>query len=180
MKNWNGIIGLLLLTIVATSCGPNLSPFTQRLYDQQGWTQDDLQKIQFYLSEDIVLKRQAREGRSRISDGEIKIVDDGKVEKVTIRRGTPGVFIFSPKDNRFAISFDRNDDLYLMFGPNPKAGNRYTLLASDWKRRTGTISYGGKKYNIDTRAAYAALMVDLKRTRRVSTRSRTAGGRKIN
>ncbi len=180
MKNWNGIIGLLLLTVLATSCGPNLTPFTQRLYDQQAWTQDDLKEIQFYLSEDIVLKRQAREGRSRITDGGIRIVDDGKIDKVTIRRGTPGVFVFSPKDNRFAISFDKNDDLYLMFGTNPKASNRYTLLASEWRNRVGTVSYGEKQYKIDTRAAYAALMVDLKRTRRVSTRSRTAGGRKIN
>lgn len=179
MKNWNGIIALLLFTVVLTSCGPSLSPFTQRLYQEQGWTQEDLKEIQFYVSEDIVLRRQANEGRSRINDGEIRITDNGRVDEVTIRRGTPGVFVFSPKNNRFAVSFDKNDDLYLMFGPNPKTGNRYTLLASDWNRRSGTVTYDGKRYRVDSRAAYAALMVDLKRSRRMSKRSRTAGGRVV-
>jgi hypothetical protein len=107
------------------------------------------------------------------------MVNGRKVEEVIVRRNTPGVFVFSPKDNRFAISFEESDDVYLMFGPNPKFGNKYSLLASDWKRRTGSVTYDGRKWNVDGSDALANLMVDLKKTRKVSVNSRVAKGRKI-
>ncbi|MEM0994546.1 MAG: hypothetical protein AAGI49_16040, partial [Bacteroidota bacterium] len=69
---------------------------------------------------------------------------------------------------------------YLMFGPNPKASNRYLLLASEWKKRGGMVTYGGKRYRVDSDDAYATLMVDLRKVRKVSVKSRTAGGRKVN
>lgn len=175
----NSIFGLLAAVFFLTSCSPKLTPFTQRLYEQNDWSKDELKRIQFYLSQDIVLRRNASSSNSEIRNGEIEIVSGGNVEKVVIRKGTPGIFVFSPKDNRFAISFEDNDDSYLMFGPNPKASNRYLLLASEWKKRGGTVTYNGKRYRVDNEGAYAALMVDLKKVRKVSTKSRTAGGRRI-
>jgi len=174
------IFGLLFASVLLTSCSPKLTPFTQRLYEQNDWSESELKRIQFYLSEDIVLRRDAESSNSKIEDGEIKVVSGGSMEKVTIRKGTPGVFIFSPKENRFAISFETGDDRYLMFGPNPKASNRYLVLASEWKKRGGLVTYGGKRYRIGSDNAYATLMVDLKKVRRVSVKSRTADGRRIN
>ncbi|MEM9887508.1 MAG: hypothetical protein AAF849_16550 [Bacteroidota bacterium] len=174
------IFGLFIASIFFTSCSPKLTPFTQRLYKENDWTESELKRIQFYLSEDIVLRRDAESSRSRIQDGEIKVINGGEMEKVVIRRGTPGVFVFSPKADRFAISFERGDDRYLMFGPNPKANNRYLLLASEWKKRGGMVTYGGKRYRVENEDAYATIMVDLKKVRKVAVKSRTADGRKVN
>ncbi len=171
-------LGLLLFTMNA--CSPRLSPFTQRLYNDNNWTESDLKSIQFYVSQDIILHREVNSGESTIESGEIKMVNGKKVEEVVVRKGTPGVVMFLPKKDRFAVSFENSaEDRYLMFGPNPKAGNRYVLLASDWKRRKGKISYDGKSYYTPSESAYAALMVDLKKVRKVSVKSRTAKGRKI-
>ena len=75
------------------------------------------------------------------------MVDGRKVEEILIKEGTPGILIFQPKENRFAVSFDASgDDSFLMFGPNPKVGNRYVMLASDWNRKTGKVTYEGKQY----------------------------------
>ena len=180
MKISKNIFYLSALLFLASACSPRLSPFTQRLYDDNNWTENELKSIQFYVSQDIVLHREIASGESRIESGEIKMVDGRKVEEVVVRKGTPGVLIFLPKENRFAVSFENNgDDRYLMFGPNPKAGNRYVLLASDWKRRRGKVSYDGKSFYTPSESAYAALMVDLKKIRKVSVKSRTAKGRKI-
>lgn len=169
-----------LAILLLTSCGPTLSPFTQRLYEDQRWSEKDMEKIQFYLSEDIVLTRELRGGSSDIVRGEIKIVDGREVEQLVIRRKTPGVFLFSPKEERFAVSFeDGGSDRFLIFGPNPQAGGRYTLRASDWNRRSGTITYDGLRWQVSTADAFAALMVDMKRIRNRSVRSRVAGGRRI-
>jgi len=174
---------VLLLGLVASmlsACNPKLSPFTQQLYRENGWSQEELRRIQFYLSESVVLRRNIGSGRSEIVSGEIKVVDGRRVDEVVIPRGTPGVFLFSPKENRFAISFeDRGDDRYLMFGPNPNSGNRYKLLASDWNRNRGIVTYDGRRYQVSSNDAMAGLLVDLKKTRRVSVKSRTARGRKV-
>ena len=90
---------LLLLGFgtLLTSCSPTLSPFTQNLYEDNNWTEGDLRKIQFYLSDDIVLYRELTGGNSEIIEGEIKVVNGRKRDQITFRRGTPGVFLFSPK-----------------------------------------------------------------------------------
>lgn len=173
---------LLLFGLFAfmSSCSPRLTPFTQDLQVENDWTESDLKEIQFYLSRDIRLYRSARNSDAKIEDGKIRMVDGRKVEEVIIQSGTPGVMVFSPKDNRIAVSFEEGSDKrYLMFGPSPKYGDRYVLLAKEWKKRKGEVTYEGKTYYTNAESAYAALMVDLKKNKRTKVRSKVAKGRKI-
>lgn len=172
------LAGFLMLAFSA--CGPTLSPFTEQLYRQNRWSESELKRIQFYLSEDIVMRRELSGSRSEITSGEIKMVDGRQVEEVVIRKGTPGVLLFLPEKGRFAISFeDGGRERFLVFGSNPKADGRFVLLASEWNRRSGVVTYEGKKWRVDNRSAYASLLVDLKKVNRVSVDSRTATGRRI-
>ena len=162
------------------SCGPTLTPFTNNLYKERNWSDNELKRVQFYLSRDIVMYRQLKGSKFEVVSGEVKIVDGRKVDEITIRKGTPGILLFRPKDNRFAISFEEgNDNRYLIFGPSPKAGGKFVLLASDWNRNKGAVSYEDKKYTVEASSAYAALMIDLKKIRKTSVKSRTAKGRKV-
>ena len=181
MKN---LLLLLSLTTVVllSSCSPRLSPFTQDLYEDNNWSDADLKRIQFYLSEDIVMRRQARSGSSEIVGGEIKIVDGKRVDEIIIKKGTPGVFIFRPKEERFAISFEGGSDKrFLIFGPSERTRGRYTLRARQWKKRRGggEITYDGRTYYTPSESAYAALLVDLKKIRNTKVKSREAKGRTI-
>jgi len=170
------LVGVILLT----SCGPKLTPFTQKLYDEQQWSDEELKRIQFYTSEDIVLYRQLNKGESEIVSGEIKIRNGKKVDEVVIKEGTPGILLFRPKENKFAISFESgNDDRFLVFGASKKRGGQYRLQAKDWGRRVGKVTYEGKTYTTSSESAYSALMVDLKRIRNTEVRSRVAKGRKV-
>ena len=99
-----------LVLIGLSSCGPTLTPFTQRLYQENDWSEPELKRIQFYLSDNIVLRRQVSGGSSEIIRGEIKIVDGQKVEEIFFRKGTPGVLLFKPKEKRFAVSFEENGE----------------------------------------------------------------------
>ena len=67
-----------------------------------------------------------------------------------------------------------------MFGPSEKNNGRYTLLAKDWQRSTGVITYGGIEYRTGSESAYAALMVDIKKANNNKVSSKTAKGRKVN
>lgn len=168
--------GLWLLT----SCSPRLTPFTQKFYDSYEFKQEDLKRIQFYLSEDVILHRDMSGGNVEIVQGEIKVVDGRKVEQIVIRKGTPGVLVTMPKENRFAVSFEPTDDSkFLMFGPNDKLGKQYTLLAAEWKKHTGIITYGDQKYYTDAHNGLAKLMVNLNKMYQEQRRSHVAKGRTV-
>ncbi len=161
------------------SCNKNLNYFTQRMNDENGWSEQELKKVQFYLSDDIVLRRQLGASDSRISNGKIRIENGREIEEVRFEKGTPGVVVFSPKANRLAVSFESSDDRYLIFGPNPKVGNRYTLRGKEWSRYQGKVTYDGRVYETSSRSAMTALLVDLKRANNTDYKSKTVGGRKV-
>ena len=169
----------LLALLFCTSCSPRLSPLTQRIVEEQGWGSDEFQRIQFYLSEDLVLERELREGMTRISNGKVQIVNGREVERVFFAENTPGVYSFSPKSQRLAISFEADNENVLIFGPNPGQGGRYVLLAQDWNNRFGQVTYAGRTWRVSTADAAAALLIPLKRLRQQEVKGRTVSGRKL-
>ncbi len=179
--NKSGILILLVITFFC-SC-KSFSPFTDDLYDEMGLTENELGRIQFYLSKDVVMRRAFTGSQSRIEGGEIKIIDGRKVEEVVIPKKTPGVFLFSPKQDRLAIGFEEGyNERYLMFGPNLRSNEaQYVLLASEWKRNVGQVTYDGRAYwvEVDQYGTPPGLMVDLKKIDQQSVKSRRASGRKI-
>lgn len=170
-------INFLIITLFG-ACSPQLSPFTEKLYKSSGWSDDDLSKIQFYLSDNIILHRHFSEGNSSISSGKIVIENGKEVEEIFIPKGTPGIFIKRKNENTLAVSFEKGDK-YLFFGPNPKRDGRYVLLATDWDKNRGTVKYDEKTYYTMDESALASLLVDLKKINNVKVKKRTAKGRTL-
>ncbi|MCZ2101601.1 MAG: hypothetical protein LC107_08705 [Chitinophagales bacterium] len=174
----------LLIMIAITgmmSCAPTLKYYTKDMQDMSGWNTSDLHNIQFYLSNDIVLWRELGKEQVTISNGKIKMTDGRRVEEVVIKKGTPGVFVFSPKDQQYAVSFDSKDDSkYLVFGPSEKRNNRYVLLAKKWDNQYGQVTYGEDVFYTPSESAYAHLMVDMKKVKNISKKRETASGRRVN
>lgn len=171
---------LFLIGVVSMSaCNKNLHYFTQGMQQEYDWEERDLKRIQFYLSDDIVLTRSRRGGQTNIRDGKIQVKDKSNVEEIRFKKGTPGTVLFSPKSDRVAVSFESGEGKFLMFGPNKKANGRFVLLAKDWDRNVGKITYDGKTYDTTSESAYAALLVQLKGSGEVAYKSRKADGRKV-
>ena len=150
------------------------------MYDQYNWSEDELQRIQFYLSDDIVLKRELVSGTKEIINGDIKIIDGKKIEVVKIPKGTPGIMEFTQDKKSLAVRFEEGGERYLMFGPNPKYGGRYMLLASEWTRVSGKVHYEGNTYRAQNQSQLATLMIDLKRLGKTDVSARTADGVRVN
>ncbi len=168
-----------VLIFLLTSCSQKLTYFSQKMVNDFDWTENDLQKIQFYLSDDIELTRALGTEDSRITKGKIRVENGREVEVVRFKKGTPGLAVFSPKNNRMAVSFESEDDKFLMFGPNKKTKGRYVLLAKNWEKNYGEVTYDGKIYRTSSSSAYSALMVDIDKAKKVRYKSSTAEGRKI-
>jgi hypothetical protein len=150
------------------------------MYQEFGWSQNDIQRIQFYVSEDIILYRKLRNEDSRITKGKIRVIDGSEVEEFIIEKGTPGVVIGTPDKDKFAVSFESGvDSKYLVFGPGKKTNGRFVLLAKDWDKNYGKISYGSQVYETTSASAYAALMVDIKKAKDVNYKTRKADGNRV-
>ncbi len=164
-----------------TSCTKNLTPFSQDLYDKYRWSNEELKNIQFYLSNDVVLYKKVDGNEASINDGKIQIKKEKKGEKIVIQKGTPGVFLFSPKNNRFAISFHENDDTkYLMFGPNEALHGNFALLGKEWGKYQGQVTYQDQIYAVNANDALAILLVDLRNVSKYNYQSKQERGRKLN
>ncbi len=181
MKKLFNVLCAFTLIVLMSSCSRELRPFTSNILQEGRWSDTELGKIQFYLSDDIVIYRNLTEGANEISSGgAIKIVKGEKVEEVRIPRGTPGVFLFRANEDHFAIGFDAaNDKRYLMFGPNPKRQGSYVLLASEWKNRSGKVRYDNQFFFANEPSAMASLLVDLRKIRKVEVSSKTERGRRV-
>lgn len=174
------LFSFAICCVMLASCSPTLSPFTQRMYDKYNWSEEELKGIQFYLSHDIRLYRDIGKAESSISGGKIKVENGREIEEVIFKKGTPGVYYFSPKSQRLGISFDNGGgEKFLMFGPNEKLSGQYVLLAKDWERQVGTVTYDGQLFKTDARSALASLMVDIKKINSSSYSTTVAKGRKV-
>ena len=170
---------LIGIWLVMSSCSPTLSPYTNKIQNSLNLNDEKMKGIQFYLSEIVVLSREARQGDATVREGKIRIRNGRKVEEIIFEKGTQGVYLFSPKANHLAISFERDDNRYLIFGPNPKVRGKYVLLAKDWKDGYGKIRYGENIYQTSTLNARAGLEVDLDKIQKTTVKSRTAKGRSV-
>ena len=86
---WTNLVLLSILGVfLLSSCGSKLTPFTQRLYDDNNWSEEELKRIQFYTSDDIILFRELSRGESEIISGEIKIRNGRKINEVIIKKIT--------------------------------------------------------------------------------------------
>ena len=83
------ILFISLITLLA-SC-KNLVPFTDAMKKQHNWSNEQVKRIQFYVSRDIVLHRELTNGSTEIVGGKIKTIRGKKVDEILIQAGTKGV-----------------------------------------------------------------------------------------
>jgi hypothetical protein len=171
---------ILFIGIAAglASC-KNLVPYTDAMRQNHSWTDDQVKAIQFYVSHDIILRRELTKGSTEIVQGKIKMVDGRKVDEILIKAGTPGIVASIPKENKLKISFEMGDDKVLSFGVNPNQSERYVLLASEWRNGQGKVHYGTDEYYTDPDAKIAFLMVDLHKIDNTTMTQHVAKGRKV-
>ncbi len=174
-------ISLGLIVLVLTSCSTTrYRSLTRELITNAEWGENDLKKLQFYVSDNIVLRRKVTDAKAKIVSGKIVSKDGAKYEEIIIRSGTPGTMLFSPDNERIAISFEKNDSKsFLMFGSSEKRDGAFVLLATDWDKNGGTVTYGGKEYQTGASSAYVTLLIQTENEGSTEFKRRTAPGRTL-
>lgn len=171
------LIYLLLPFIILSSCKMYV-PFTKDLKTKNSWSQNDIKKIQFYVSNTIILHRELGKSETKIESGVIKTVDGKKIEEVIIKKGTPGIVTTFTDKGSMAVSFEIDDGYYLTFGSYVNRGGRYYLMLRE-KGTYSKVTYVSKEYFISPESVQAFLQVDMKKINQEERNQRVASGRKL-
>lgn len=110
MIDWKALFICSSLGTLLTGCATTLVPFTQEMRDRHGLSADDLTQLQFYVSNDVKLRREARSVGRDIEDGNLKLREGRTIEEVVIEQATPGVAV-AVDEGAITISFEEGSEL---------------------------------------------------------------------
>lgn len=147
--------------------------------DKYGLSNEDLQHIQFYNSEDIVLTRYESSVSEKTTDkGTLNLNYGKQIDQVVIKANTPGKVVKSMEGNKVAISFEPDENKFLVFGTTSNS-NVYHLQALEWRENRGKVNYGGSVYYTNAGADHCFVRFKLKKEYRENKRLRIAKGNKV-
>lgn len=165
---------------VLSGCSPKI-PFTQRVREQYNLSGDELKRIQFYISDPLVLQRGTNENAKATEEGTLVIKSGSNVEQVYFKRNTPGAVSSVVDAQKMTVSFEDGAEKYLVFGSENDRSGYYRVQAVNWdKSGKGKINYGGQTYYAAPGSQDAILMFKMKSLRKLRVDQKVVKGKKIN
>jgi hypothetical protein len=171
------VLALLAAVLAVSGCASHRVAFTQHLRTQYDLTGEELKKLQYYLSSDVTLQRGFRSEEGEVS-GSHKLVrkEEGLVEQVVVRAGTPGVAT-EVGETYLAVSFEPGASLFFGSPPSDRDPDRkYKLSAKRWTEQYGELMYGGKEFYAVDGSGQACLEVVLESLNAVEERKKVLPG----
>ena len=166
---------ILLIAILVASCTSQKVPFTSELRKKYNLSDEQLKKVQFYTSSDIVLTKTETGDEASINNGRVLLVNKNNSETIIIKKNTPCILVYVLEENKFLFSFEYLDNRVLLFGNSE--GGCYSLMAKDWKLKHGVIRYANQTYTTSNGDVY--LTIKSNTLKQIKGRERTIYGRHI-
>jgi hypothetical protein len=167
------------IVIAAAGCSTRLVPFTHDMREQYGISDADLQNLQFFVSNDVILQEYQSDTLAGVTPKHtIRVNTNSEIEEVKIDSKTPGI-AESVGPYSLKISFDPGrPECLLEFGNVSKNGN-YSLFARNWSDYIGEVDYCGQQYHAVRGSNNAHLLVDYAVLSKFIKSSETLKGRKF-
>jgi hypothetical protein len=207
MTTWKALaLGCSLLAPLLTGCASTLVPFTQEMRERHGLTDDDMTQLQYYVSNDVKLRREAHTVGRDISEGNLKLREGRTIEEVVIAEATPGVAV-AIDGGSITISFEEGSELVFAIrggeamplraepsspfaeAPNPFPEDEVArapepldqLLGNYWldADSDSMVQFRGRTWNGMEDTFRAHLMIDAESLEEVVETRSVLGGRKL-
>ena len=165
---------LLVFSLVIFSLNSCKVSFTGVLKVNLEKQELELEKIQYYNSKTIILKRVVSSKETEVLSGKVTMQNGQMIEEIEIKKNTPGIMVNS-SDNQMHIKFE----------PGNQKGNFLVFELSNDKRfvlrnQKGKVNYHDAIYRSNGESAYAELLIQKKSSRAVTYNKRKAKGVKVN
>ncbi|MCY0963702.1 hypothetical protein [Parathalassolituus penaei] len=138
----------LLLAGCATTAPKNdYVRFTQEFRDNEGFTSEHLNKLQFYVCPELVIERELTTTETGISSGRLIRKQGRTVNQVVIPKWTPGLVVRS-NENYVAVSFEEGTALAFGVEKGKYTGD-YAPLGKNAEKGFEVLYDGNWYYMID-------------------------------
>lgn len=102
-----GLFTIIILLLLILSCSTNV-PFTKSVIKDYKLSSEDIEHLQFYLSDYLILEREIEDiDKTLTKSHSLKKVKDKFIDQIIIKKGTPCI-----------VTKISNDTLYVAFEPN--------------------------------------------------------------
>ena len=122
-------------------------PLTLKVIQENKFTNKDLEKIQLYISNDIVLRKHSMKSKTIVNDGALVVNSNDIENEILIEAGTPCIVTRSAK-NYIEVSFDNDIKLIFLYSNHKcnKHEGLFFLYAKKWNNSIGTIKLNSSEY----------------------------------
>jgi len=163
--------------ITASGCASRNSLYlTQQLRDRIHSYNISPDQVQYYNDRKFVLQRNITRDEARVVGGKVRFVNGQYVERVVIRKMTPGVCEEYGPDH-LNVSFETGDNRKLRFAVNYKG--RYQVSAIEWRKGFGKVEYDTTFFYIKPGGERTTLKVKKQDVFVVKKDERVAPGRTV-
>ncbi len=168
---------------IFASCAVKV-PLTKQIQDEYNLTSENLpkQKIQFFVSSEIILERSTQQGSSTTTSDGTLVTNSSKIsDRIIILPRTKCVIDQVNANGAFLIRFEvgPGKTLTFMTRPNMDAGKYY--FVADWQQgKGGKVIYGEKdEYFATPTSGNAYLLVKVKKSQKNKRKDRVVKGMKV-
>ncbi len=177
MKNlW---ILLVVGVTLFSSCKNTKIYFTDTLRMRLESNGVTMKQIQFYTSEEIVLRRELESENIQVVYGKIKEEDGKSVDEIIIKEETPGM-CRQITPNALWVSFEAGENNSISFIQHEIDGTvYYHVTAKNWQDGLGEIDYNDRVYFMLNQGNGCKLKVSKAKMNRLNKKSRVASGLRV-
>ncbi|MGJ8661856.1 MAG: hypothetical protein ACSHXL_07445 [Bacteroidota bacterium] len=171
------LVGISILA----SCAVKV-PLTKEIKDEYNLTKENMDKVQYFVSSEIILERSHKVGSSTTnSDGTLVTSSSNVSDRIIILPRTKCVLEKVGDKGEVLIRFETGPGKSITFAtrPNMDAGKYY--FVADWQQgKGGRITYGEKEeYFATASSGNAYLLVKVKKSARNKRKDRVVKGMKV-
>lgn len=177
MKNIKFLSGVFIIGLL-TSCSPKI-PFTQSMREKYKLTNQELSKLQFYISDEVTIKNGTpTEVDKAVEDGKLIIKTSKNDELVVIKAKTPGAVEEATDLTTLKVAFEDGMNKGIVFMSKGDKNGYYRLAAIQDGGRY-KINYNNQDYYLFAGGG-AVLLFKKKSLKDIQQTEKVAKGKRVN
>lgn len=152
-------------------------PFTQTLRAEYSLTPPEIKRLQFYVSNPILLRHVASSGKHEIAKGKLVTKAGQDINEIVVNRGTPGIAL-DVGNPELRISFEKNFSFRFVPGTGAQS-DVYVLGIARTTQGEPVVRYGGADFMMEKNSQLVHLLINKEELSEVVNKRRVLPGRKV-
>ncbi len=169
------VVASITISLLISSCS-NYIYFTQDVRDNLDINDLEVEKVQFYNSEKITIKRNLSKEETQIAKGAIRFENGEYYEEIIIPKRTKGVAV-NKGSKYLRVAFETGDKRNLRFDLNENT--KYQISADSWNDDYGCVIYDTTTYFILPSSSKTVLLVSKEYVSNYEKKRRVLKGRSV-